>query len=334
MIIVNQALLNNKSFLERCLQEADRVLEIEADSIKNLKKTIGQEFANLVELIINNSGRVVFIGVGKSGLIAKKMAATFSSTGTYSFFIHAGEALHGDLGMITKDDIVIAISNSGETDEVLKLIPAIKRIGASLVAMTGNLDSSLVQYADLVIFSGVKEEACPHDLAPTASTTATLALGDALAITLSTLQGFTPEDFALYHPGGSLGRRLLTSVKDVLKVRQENPIVDNNKTVKEALFTMTSSKMGSASIVDKEGHLVGIITDGDIRRLLEKSVDFIERPVKEFMTRKPTTITINKLAVEALKLMEDKEINDLPVIEDDKPIGMLNFQDLLRAKVM
>ncbi|MDI3547369.1 MAG: arabinose-5-phosphate isomerase [Halanaerobiales bacterium] len=323
----------NNTVLKKAIAEARRVLELEARSVLNLRETIGEEFAGLVKLIIESEGRVVFIGVGKSGIIAKKLAATFSSTGTPAFFVHAAEAFHGDLGMVTENDVVIAVSNSGETEEVLQLIPSIRRIGATIVAMTGNLSSTLAQYADVCLFAGVEEEACPHGLAPTASTTATLALGDALAIALSTTKGFTAEDFAIYHPGGSLGRRLLTKVRDVLEIRKANPVVTQDTSVKEALFTMTDSKMGSTSIVDEEGRLTGIITDGDIRRLLEKSADFLEKPVKEVMTKNPITITAEKLATEALKLMEDKEINDLPVIKDGKPVGMLNFQDLLRAKV-
>lgn len=323
-----------EEMLKESLHDASNVIEIEAEAVSAVKNTIDEKFMKGLELILSNEGRVVFIGMGKSGLIAQKLAATFSSTGTPAFFVHAGEAMHGDLGMITADDIVIAISNSGETEEVVSLLPAIRRIGSNMISLTGDKNSTLAEYSDLCLFAGVEEEACPHGLAPTASTTATLALGDALAIALSRLKGFTPEDFALFHPGGSLGRKLLTKVEDVLKIREENPVVDLETTVKEALFTMTESKMGSTSIVDKNGKLVGIITDGDIRRLLERSVDFLDRSVAEYMTESPTVIETDKLAVEALNIMEDKEINDLPVVEDGRPAGMLNFQDLLRAKVI
>ncbi len=318
---------------EKCINEAKRVLDIEAESILSLKNSINDDFVSVVKMIIAGNGRVIFSGVGKSGLIGRKMAATFSSTGTPAFFVHAGEALHGDLGMITKGDVFVAISNSGETDEVLNLIPSIKRIGAHIVAFTGNKSSALAQYADLNVFAGVEEEACPHGLAPTASTTAIMALGDAMALTLSNLKGFTTEDFALYHPGGNLGRKLLTKVSDVLEVRNENPVVKQQTSVKEALFTMTHSRMGSTSIIDNQGILVGIITDGDIRRLLERSVDFLSKPVSEVMIQSPSSITPDKLATEALNLMEEKEISDLPVVIEGKPIGMLNFQDLLRAKI-
>ena len=315
------------------LEEAKKALQIEADAVLKLKEELDGSFKKVMEIIIDCPGRVVFCGVGKTGLVAKKLAATFSSTGTSAFFVHAGEALHGDLGMIREGDAVIAVSNSGESDEVLSLLPSLRRIGVTLIALTGSSDSTLAEHADLILKADVITEACPHNLAPTASTTAALALGDALAIALSSYYGFTPEDFALYHPGGSLGRKLLTKVKDVIKIREQNPVVEIETTVREALFKMTKSRMGSTSIVDQEGRLRGIITDGDIRRLLEKSADFIDRPVKDYMTADPISIAPDRLAAEALKIMESKEINDLPVVEAEKPVAMLNFQDLLRAKV-
>jgi len=315
------------------LAGAKNVLQIEADAVLKLKEDLDGSFKKAMELIIDAEGRVVFTGVGKTGLVAKKLAATFSSTGTSAFFVHAGEALHGDLGMIREGDVVIAVSNSGETDEVISLMPSLRRIGVTLIALTGNSKSTLAEHADLILEADVITEACPHNLAPTASTTAALALGDALAIALSSYYGFTPEDFALYHPGGSLGRKLLTKVKDVIKIREQNPVVKIETTVREALFKMTKSRMGSTSIVDQEGKLRGIITDGDIRRLLEKSADFIDQPVKEYMTVDPISIAPDRLAAEALQIMEAREINDLPVVEEGKPVAMLNFQDLLRAKV-
>jgi len=315
------------------LEEAKNALQIEADAVLKLKEELDGSFKKAMELIIDAEGRVVFTGIGKTGLVAKKLAATFSSTGTSAFFVHAGEGLHGDLGMIRAGDVVIAVSNSGETDEVISLLPSLRRIGVTLIALTGSSDSTLAEHADLILEADVITEACPHNLAPTASTTAALALGDALAIALSSYYGFTPEDFALYHPGGSLGRKLLTKVKDVTKIREQNPVVNVETTVREALFKMTKSRMGSTSIVDQEGKLRGIITDGDIRRLLEKSADFIDHPVKDYMTADPTTIAPDRLAAEALQIMESKEINDLPVVENKKPVAMLNFQDLLRAKV-
>ena len=319
--------------LEMGIEEAKKALQIEADAVLKLKKELDGSFKKAMELIIEAEGRVVFTGVGKTGLVAKKLAATFSSTGTSAFFVHSGEGLHGDLGMIREGDVVIAVSNSGETDEVISLLPSLRRIGITLIALTGSSNSTLAEHADLVLEVDVITEACPHNLAPTASTTAALALGDALAIALSSYYGFTPEDFALYHPGGSLGRKLLTKVRDVIKIREQNPMVKIETTVREALFKMTKSRMGSTSIVDHEGKLKGIITDGDIRRLLEKSSDFIDRPVKDYMTADPISIAPDRLAAEALQIMESKEINDLPVVEDEKPVAMLNFQDLLRAKV-
>ncbi|MFW6269093.1 MAG: KpsF/GutQ family sugar-phosphate isomerase [Bacillota bacterium] len=319
--------------IKKGLDEAEQVLKTEAEAVLNLKKSIDNDFKQVMQMILASQGRVVFIGMGKSGLVAKKLAATFSSLGTPAFFVHAGEALHGDLGMITEKDVVIAVSNSGETEEIINMLPSLRRIGASMVAFTGDCESTLGDYADIAIFTGVEEEACAIGLAPTASTTAAMAFGDALAVALSTVHGFTPEDYAVFHPGGSLGRKLLTTVADVLEIRQQNPVVKEEATVREALFTMTDSKMGSTSVVNESGKLVGIITDGDIRRLLKKSNDFIDKPVKKYMTVNPVTITRNKLAAEALKIMEDKEINDLPAVENNKPVGMLNFQDLLRARV-
>ncbi|RCW83299.1 arabinose-5-phosphate isomerase [Halanaerobium sp. DL-01] len=324
---------NKTEKMEESLNQAQKVLQIEAEAVFSLKEKVNGLFKKAMELIIDSPGRVVFTGLGKSGLIAQKLAATFSSTGTPAFFVHATEALHGDLGMITEGDVVAAISNSGETEELINLIPSIRRIGARLIAITGDQESTLAEYADLVLEAGVPVEACPHNLAPTASTTAVLALGDALAIALSHFHGFTPEDFAVFHPGGSLGRKLLTKVADVIKIREQNPTVEKDASVREALFEMTSTRMGSASIIDSEGNLKGIITDGDIRRLLERSSGFIDRPVSEYMTSDPVTIEADKLAAEALKIMEDREINDLPVVEGSKPVAMLNFQDLLRARV-
>ncbi len=319
--------------LKESLKDAEEVLKIEADAVSALVNSLDKSFKEALRLILKSKGKVVFTGMGKSGHIAQKLAATFSSTGTSAFFVHAGEAMHGDLGMISHDDVVIAISYSGETEEVVGLLPAIRRIGSKMISLTGDKNSTLANYSDICLYAGIEEEACPHGLAPTASTTATLALGDAIAIALSNLKGFTPEDFALFHPGGSLGRKLLTKVKDVLKIRNENPVVKTDTTVKEGLFTMTESKMGSTSVVDDRGKLIGIITDGDIRRLLEKSPDFIYEKIEKYMTKNPTVIEKGSLAVEALNIMEEKEINDLPVVEDDKPVGMINFQDLLRAKI-
>ena len=274
--------------------------------------------------------------MGKSGLIARKIAATFSSTGTPSYFVHAGEALHGDLGMVTEDDIILAVSSSGETREIMRLIPAVKRIGAGLIVITSSPESPLAEQADLVLDTLVEGEACPLGLAPTTSTTAALALGDAMAMALTSLKGLTEEDFALFHPGGSLGRKLLTTVKDVLEIRKQNPQVNQVDTVQQALFVMTDSRMGSTSVVDNEGRLIGIITDGDIRRAAGKQEgDLTKKTVSEVMTDNPSKVKSDLLAAEALKLMEEREINHLPVIDEkNRPLGMVNFQDLLRARVL
>ena len=328
-------LLDSELGSQKVKQQAKNVLDIESEAILNLKESINGQFVEIVKEIINCSGRVIMTGMGKSGLIAKKLAATLASTGTPSFFLHPAEAIHGDLGMVTKDDIVLALSNSGETNEVLNIVPAIKRIGAKIIAMTGGLDSTLAKNSDYLLNTGVKEEACPLDLAPTASTTATLALGDALAVSLLKVRDFKPEDFALYHPGGSLGKKLLLKVDDVLHVREQNPVVNLETNLKETLFTMTSTGMGAANIVDKDGKLAGIITDGDIRRHLEESPDLLNKLAGEIMTVNPKTILKNKLAAEALKIMQDHEIEDLPVINENKePLGLINFQDLLKAGVL
>ena len=320
---------------EQIKEQGRRVLDIEAQAVKNLKRSVDDTFVEIVDAILDCTGRIVMTGMGKSGFIAEKLAATLSSTGTPSFFLHPAEAIHGDLGMVQEEDIVIAISNSGETDEVLNILPVVKRIGAQIIAITGSLDSTMAENADYVLDSGVEEEACPMDLAPTASTTAALALGDSLAMALVAVRDFEPEDFALYHPGGSLGKRLLLTVDDVMHVRERNPVVSQDTTLKETLFKMTSTRMGAASVVDEAGKLVGIIADGDIRRQLEKSADLLTRPVKELMTTDPVRITSDKLAAEALKIMQDREINDLPIVDkEDQPIGLINFQDLLKAGVL
>jgi arabinose-5-phosphate isomerase len=328
-------LLDSELGSQKIKQQAKDVLDIESEAILNLKESINGQFVEIVKEILNCPGRVIMTGMGKSGLIAKKLAATLASTGTPSFFLHPAEAIHGDLGMVTKDDIVIALSNSGETNEVLNIVPVIKRIGAKIIAMTGGLDSTLAKNSDYLLNTGVKEEACPLDLAPTASTTATLALGDALAIALLEARDFKPEDFALYHPGGSLGKKLLLKVDDVLHVREQNPVVNLETNLKETLFTMTSTGMGAANIVGDDGKLAGIITDGDIRRHLEKSPDLLNKLAGEIMTVNPKTILKDKLAAEALKIMQDYEIEDLPVVnENNEPLGLINFQDLLKAGVL
>jgi arabinose-5-phosphate isomerase len=299
---------------------------------------IGESFAAAVEMMLGCEGRIVVTGMGKSGLIGQKIAATLASTGTPAFFLHPAEGIHGDLGMVTGKDIVVALSNSGETDEVINILPILKRIGAKIIAMAGRADSTLAQNADIFLDVAVAKEACPLGLAPTASTTATLALGDALAVALLSKRKFTPEEFALFHPGGSLGRKLLLTVEKVMHHGAENPLIESHKTLKEALFIITTKGLGATSVIDETGKLVGIITDGDIRRSLEKGYDVLNRPLTETMTRTPKTITPEKLAAQALQIMENNKprpITVLPVIDNNrKPVGMLHLTDLLKAGVV
>ncbi|EAX47323.1 KpsF/GutQ family protein [Thermosinus carboxydivorans Nor1] len=320
------------------IDQARQVLEAEAEAIRSLIPRINGEFTQAVNMILACKGRVIVTGMGKSGLIGKKIAATLASTGTPAFFLHPAEGVHGDLGMVTSEDIVLAISNSGETNEIISILPSIKRIGARIIAMTGRPASTLGKNSDLVLDVAVEKEACPLGLAPTASTTATLAMGDALAVALLSERKFTPEDFALFHPGGSLGRKLLLTVENVMHSGDDNPVVTPDKTVKEALFVITAKGLGATSVVDADGRLLGIITDGDIRRGLEKGHDFLDKPVTALMTRTPRTITKDKLAAQALNMMEKNKprpITVLPVVDEQyRAIGMIHLTDLLRQGVV
>jgi arabinose-5-phosphate isomerase len=291
---------------------AKEALIAQADAVRSLACRIGGEFQRAVELILACSGRVVICGMGKSGLIGKKFAATFASTGTPSFFLHPGEAFHGDLGMLKPSDVVILISYSGETEEVIKLIPSLKAFGNRIIAMAGNGNSTLAKNADIFLDVSVEREVCPNNLAPTTSTLATMAMGDALAVALIRARNFQPTDFARFHPGGSLGRRLLTRVRDVM--RTNLPRVAPNATVRECLFTMTSGRLGLALIME-EGRLQGIITDGDLRRALLKDPHMLEKPVSEFMTRKPVTIDADTNLAEAEAFMLERKIRALVVTE-------------------
>ncbi len=310
-----------------------QVLEIEAAAVAALARRIGPEFCAAVALILESRGRVVVSGIGKSGHIARKLAATFASTGTPAYFVHAAEAVHGDLGMITRDDVLIAISNSGENDELLTIVPLVKRLGGKLIAITGNETSSLAQEADIHLDARVDQEACPLNLAPTASTTAALALGDALAVALLDARGFGADDFARSHPGGALGRKLLTHVADVMQV--DVPTLAETVLVPVALAAMTKGGMGMAVILDAAGNVTGIFTDGDLRRAMERLGDLRAMPVNEVMTRNPRSIAPRRLAVEAVEMMETNKINQL-VVKDDAGVlcGALNMHDLFRAKVV
>jgi arabinose-5-phosphate isomerase len=318
------------------IEEAKKVIRIEADALVRLAESIDNEFARAVDLILTSKGRVVVTGMGKSGLIGQKIASTMASTGTPAFFLHPAEAIHGDLGMIMKGDVVIAISYSGETDEVIRILPIVERIGATLVAMTGKPTSTLARCGDVFLNIAVTEEACPLGLAPTASTTATLAMGDALAVALLLERGFKAEDFALFHPGGSLGKKLLLTVGDMMHAGDAMPLVGMAVPMRQALFEITSKKLGCTGVTDDEGDLIGVVTDGDLRRALEKGIDFLDRPAGELMTRQPKRIYAKDLAAKALQRMEEFSITSLFVFEDEqatRPVGIVHLHDLLKSGI-
>ena len=320
------------------IEQARQVLRMEAAAIEALIPRIDEQFVLAAQLILETKGRLIVTGMGKPGHVGQKITATMLSTGTPSFFLHPAEGIHGDLGMVTEDDIVLAISNSGETSEVINILPSIRRIGAKIIAICGNAQSTLAQNADVVLDASVEQEACPLGLAPTTSTTAELALGDALAIVLMSARKFTANDFAVFHPGGALGRKLLMKVANVMHGEEENPTVTLAQSVKEALFVITDKGLGATSVVDAEGKLVGLITDGDIRRGLEKGLDFLTHNVGELMTKQPQTITAEKLAAEALRMMEQhrpKPITVLPVVDKDgRSVGLVHVTDLLRQGIV
>jgi arabinose-5-phosphate isomerase len=319
----------------RFLELGAAVIEIEAKAVFALTERIDANFAKACGLLLACEGRIVVLGMGKSGHIGGKVAATLASTGSPAFFVHPGEASHGDLGMITEKDVVMAFSNSGETEELLVILPLIKRLGVPFIALTGNPASTLARKADAHIDVSVAQEACPLDLAPTASTTAALAMGDALAIALLEARGFTQEDFARSHPGGRLGRRLLLLIDDVMHTGEAVPMVAPDIMLSEALLEVTRKGLGMTAIVDGERRLLGIFTDGDLRRAMDHGVDVHTTPVKEVMTRHGKTISQGMLAAEALQIMENAKINGLMVVDkDDRLIGVLNMHDLLRAGVV
>jgi len=317
------------------IESAKRAIEIERDSISLLIGRIDEQFSKACQILLNCKGRVVVTGMGKSGHIGKKIAATLASTGTPSFFVHPGEASHGDLGMITSNDVVIAISNSGNTSEVVTILPLIKRMEAPLISMTGSNTSILAQEADSNLDVSVETEACPLGLAPTSSTTATLVMGDALAIALLEARGFSAEDFAFSHPGGSLGRRLLLKVSDIMHSGKRIPSVDHNVLLSDALLEISEKGLGMTAITDDQGKLCGLFTDGDLRRTLDKTIDIHNTHIDKVMTAHCRTIRADILAAEALAIMEDNKINGLIVTDDDQNVvGALNMHDLLKAGVM
>ncbi len=324
---------------ERALTFGRETLQIEADALLSLKQRIAGDgaapFVKAVQILLNCHGRVVISGIGKSGHIARKIAATLASTGTPALFVHAAEASHGDLGMITADDTLIAISYSGEAGELLSIVPIIKRMGAKLISITGSDTSSLAKLSDVHLNVKVDKEACPLNLAPTASTTATLALGDAVAMALLDARGFGEEDFARSHPGGALGRRLLTHVRDVMRTGDAIPKVDEDATLYAALLEISRKGMAMTAIVDAKDHVIGVFTDGDLRRLIENVQDFAALSIAEVMHRNPRSVRAEQLAVEAVELMEEFRINQLLVTDvDGKLVGALHIHDLTRAKVI
>ena len=319
------------------VERAKRVLRIEAQSILDLAERVDDMFLQAIDLLLHCRGKVALMGMGKSGLVARKIASTFASTGTPAFFLHPAEGVNGDFGMLTKEDAVIAISYSGETREVVEILPLIKRYGNRLIALTGHSESTLAKASDVHLDIHVKEEACPLGLAPTASTTTTLALGDALAVTLMEKRGFKEEDFARLHPGGSLGKRLLLRVEDVMHSGDAFPMISEGTSMKEAIFEITSKRLGVTGVANRDGQLVGVITDGDLRRALEKFEDLLNRKAAEVMTKNPKWIERDALAAMAVQRMEEFSITSLFVFNSDGrrfPVGIVHLHDLLKAGVV
>lgn len=318
------------------LARAQDVLEVESAAVAALSGRLGDDFVRAVELIVNCKGRLVITGMGKSGAIGRKLAGTFSSTGTPALFLHPAEGVHGDLGVVMGDDVVLAFSYSGESEELVNILPAIARVGAKIVAMVGNSASTLARYSESVLDVSVEREACPFNLAPTASTTAMLALGDALAIAVMESRRFTKDDFARIHPAGALGRRLLLRVSDVMRVGDAIAVVKEDATLHDVLFCITRAGAGSACVVDDSGRLSGFITDGDIRRSLLKDESALRQAAREYMSRSPMTISPDRLAAEGLKKMEGppRQIGEIPVLDDEgRPVGVLMLKDLLQAGI-
>jgi len=314
------------------IKRAREVLDIEARAIRDLKVKIDKRFKAAVDMIRLAKGRVVVSGMGKAGIIAQKFSATLSSTGTPSLFLHSADAIHGDLGRVTADDVVVILSNSGETEEIKKLLPILKKIGSKIVALTGNIKSSLARFSDITLDVSVKKEACPLGLAPTASTTAMLAMCDALSVCLLEMKGFKEKDFALFHPGGALGRRLLLKVEDIMRTGKANPLVYEEETVSSVLLKITQARAGSATIIDKRGRLRGIFTDGDLRRHIEIDRDLPRRKIAAVMTRNPAAVSKDRLAAEAMRILEEKKIDEVPVVDKHgRVVGLLDVQDLLEA---
>lgn len=319
------------------IDTAKEVIDIEISALEDLKNKIDKNFEKACNILFECKGKVVVTGIGKSGIIGQKIAATFASTGTPAFFMHPSEGLHGDLGMLAKNDVVLAISNSGETEELIKILPIIKRMGNSLIVMTGRKKSSLAKAGDVVLDIGVKKEACPLNLAPTASTTTTLALGDALAVALIKMRGFKEEDFAFRHPAGALGRKLFFKVADLMHKGEDIPLVNEKTNMKDTIYVISSKKLGTTGVIDDSGRLVGIITDGDLRRAIEKYENIFKMKASDIMTKNPKWIIKDELAVKALQIMESYSITTLFVFEKPEntvPIGIIHLHDILKAGIV
>jgi arabinose-5-phosphate isomerase len=315
---------------DEIIKNGKEVIRIEAEAVANLTKSINDQFVKAINAISESKGRVVLTGMGKSGLIARKIVATLNSTGTPAIYLHPTDALHGDLGMVRKEDVVILISKSGKTEEVANLLPMLKRIGVKMIAMSGSENSRLSRECDIFLNISVKEEACPHDLAPTASTTATLAMGDALSVALLQKRNFTIEDFAFLHPGGSLGKRLSLQISEIMIKDEKIPKVKDDASLKDVIIEITTKRLGTTCVVDNNGLLTGIVTDGDLRRLLEKTLDIRKLTVKDVMSRKPKVLKENYLASFALQQMENYKITSLIIIDDEnKPVGIVHLHDLI-----
>ncbi len=316
-------------------EKAKEVIRKEAKAVAHLEKKIDESFVKAVELILKCKGRVIVTGIGKSGIIGKKIAATLTSTGTAAFFLHPTEGIHGDLGMVRKNDVVIAITKSGGADEVYQLIPLFKRLGVPIIAFTGNLNSPVAEKSDVVIDVSVDQEACPYNLIPTSSTTAALVMGDALAIALLEERHFSSEDFALLHPGGNLGRRLILKVSDIMHTGDQIPTVSEETNMKEVILEMTSKRLGTTTVVNQKGELVGIFTDGDLRRLVERTDEIFSLKARQVMTENPKTIDSDELAAKALNLMESYSITSLIIANGKRePIGIVHLHDILKAGVV
>jgi arabinose-5-phosphate isomerase len=318
------------------IEEARRVIRVEALALTAMAERIDSTFERAIDLILGSTGRVIVSGMGKSGLVGQKIASTMASTGTPAFFLHPAEGIHGDLGMIMKGDVVIAISNSGETEEILRILPSVKRLGAHLISMSGNPTSNLARSSDVFLDVSVMEEACPLGLAPTASTTAALAMGDALAVALLVKRGFKAEDFAIFHPGGSLGKKLILRVEDLMHAGEAVPLVQEETLMKEALFVITAKGLGVTGVCDASGALKGVITDGDLRRSLEKGFDILNQRASEIMKCGPLRIKRSELAAAALQIMEQRAITSLFVFENDQspaPCGIIHLHDILKAGI-